>query len=196
MIARFHLSNATPCRIPLDPNIKFTESDLPKADDPLNASRKSAFLEIVGSLMYAAVCTRPDITFAVTFLSQFSMNPGEKHLTAALNVVRYLRGSRTLGITYGINKQLQPVGYSDSDWARQEHRHSTSGFVFTLNGGAISWSSKKQPIIALSSTEAEYIALTHAAKEAIWYRHLFHSIHLPLHHPITLYCDNIALRSD
>jgi hypothetical protein len=81
-------------------------------------------------------------------------------------------------------------GYSDAAWASQYHRHSISGFVFILNEAAVSWSANKQSVIALSSTEAEYLALSHSTKEAPWYRHLLKSLHMPLSDPITLYCDN------
>ena len=81
-------------------------------------------------------------------------------------------------------------GFSDADGAFQHHRHSISGYVFTINSGAVSWSSKKQPIVALSTTEAEYIATMHAAKEALWSQMFLSEVTHPLTHPVTLYCDN------
>ena len=92
---------------------------------------------------------------------------------AIKQVFNYLKGTRDHWLTIGnkvSNSQKNLEGFTDADWGSQEHRHSISGYVFMIDGGAVSWSSKKQPIVALSSTESEYIATTHAAKEALWIR--------------------------
>ena len=126
------------------------------------------YCKAVGSLMYAAMGTRLDVTYAVTALSQFMQNPGHAHWDALKHVLRYLKGTRELWLIYSDNHDGLH-GFLDADWGSStEHRHSISGYIFTLDGGTISWSSKKQNVVALSSTEAEYIALTHATKEAIW----------------------------
>jgi hypothetical protein len=151
--------------------------------------------------MYVALGTRLDIMFAVTFLSQFMQNPGRAHWEEVKRVFRYLKGTMDLKLTIGggghwswaedgLKERVGLEGFTDADGASQHHRHSISGYVFMINGGAISWSSKKQPIVALSTTEAEYIAATHAAKEAIWIRMFLTEITRLLAHPTTLYCDN------
>ena len=94
-------------------------------------------------------------------------NPGRPHWEAVKQVFRYLKGTKDVHLVIG-DMQAGLEAFSDADWASQDHRHSTSGYIFTIDGGAVSWSSKKQPIIALSTMEAEYIAATHAAKEALW----------------------------
>ncbi|GBE85505.1 hypothetical protein SCP_0800220 [Sparassis crispa] len=137
--------------------------------------RNVPYHEAIGSLMYAALGMRPDIAFAVMALSQFMQNPGRAHWEAAKRVLRYLKGTRERWLTYGQTRD-GVEGFSDADWGSSEHRHSISGYVFLIDGGAVSWSVKKQPVVALSSTEAEYIALTHAAKEAIWVRYLLADI--------------------
>lgn len=117
--------------------------------------------------------TRPDIAFTISAASHYAKDPSHQHTEAVKPILRYMKGSRQRGITYGGQEKLLVEGYSDSDWAGElESRKSTSGFIFMLNGGPVSWCSKRQPTVALSSTEAEYIALTLAAKEATWLRPL------------------------
>jgi len=115
--------------------------------------------------MYTMIGTRPDIAFAVSIVSQHSSNPGPSHWTAVRRIFRYLAGTRTLGINYGRGCS---GGYTDADWGAGEDRKSVGGYVFMINGAAVSWASKKQPSVALSSTEAEYMALTQGVKEALW----------------------------
>ena len=150
------------------------------------------YREMIGSLMYLSVMTRPDITFAITTLSQYLESPTITHLIAVKHVIHYLKGTKHLCLTLGGHK-IDLSGYSDADWASQLHRHSISGFAFFLGSGAISWSSKKQPIVTLSSTESEYVALTHSAKDIIWIQKLLFElspiISIPSNMP-SLFCDN------
>lgn len=126
---------------------------------------------MTGSLMFSMVKTRPDIAFATSVASRFSKNPSHQHVEAVKTIIRYLKGTRNRGITYGGEEKPLIKGYSDSDWAgNKASRKSSSGFFFMLNRGPVSWCSKRQPTVALSSTEAEFIALTLAAKEATWLR--------------------------
>ena len=150
------------------------------------------YREAVGSLMYASMGTRPDITFAVSTVAQFLENPGAAHWEAVKHIFRYLKGTRDMKLTYGDEeKDLQ--GFVDADGASQDHRRAISGYVFMVDGGAVSWSSKKQEIVTLSTTEAEYVAATHAAKEAVWLRRLFGELFPPaetINKPTTLHSDN------
>jgi hypothetical protein len=135
--------------------------------------------------MYAMLGTRPDLAFTVSTLSKYCSNPTPEHALAAQRTLRYLRKTINAGITYGgqENPAIQeaiggPItigitGFTDSDWAGdKDSRKSTSGYVFLLHGGAVSWKSTKQNVVATSSTEAEYIACSEAAKEALWIRRL------------------------
>jgi hypothetical protein len=143
--------------------------------------------------MYLSVMTRPDITYAVSTLSQQLENPSITHLEFARRVIRYLKGTKNLRLILG-GTTPSLCGYSDADWASTLNRHSISGFAFFLGNGSVSWSSKKQPIVTLSSTESEYVALTHTAKDIIWIHKLLAEIspvypeRPPL--PSTLFCDN------
>ena len=135
--------------------------------------------------MYAMLGTRPDIAFAVGALSRHAATPGPEHWNALMRVFRYLRGTSSYALTYGADSSdrslgiTTPLGYSDADWAGDHHdRRSTSAHVFQLAGGAVSWCSRKQQSVAQSSTEAEYVALAAAAKEAIWLRLLISELRL------------------
>ena len=122
----------------------------------------------VGSLMYAMVCTRPDIAHAVGVVSRFLSNPGKQHWEAVKWILRYLKGTTKFRLCYG---GADPIleGYTDSDMAGDlDGRKSTSGFIYTFAGGAVSWQSRLQRCIALSTTEAEYIAIAEAGKEMLW----------------------------
>ena len=123
---------------------------------------------IVGSLMYIALATRPDIAFAASALSRYNSQPRTSHLTTAKRVLRYLRKTADHCLHFNGNDG-EITGYTDSDWANDSaDRKSQDGHVFLCNGGAISWQSRKQDLVALSTTEAEYIACPEASREARW----------------------------
>ena len=129
-------------------------------------------MSMVGSLLYAAMVTRPDIAFAVQRLSRHLQDARPEDWAAGKRVMRYLQGTLSLGIIYrgGIETPVLS-GYSDSDWAGDmDTRRSTTGFVYLVSGGCVSWASRLQPTVALSSTEAEYMAACAAVQEAIHLR--------------------------
>lgn len=121
--------------------------------------------------MYLAVSTQPDIVYAVSYLSQFNSCHNASHWTAAKRVLRYLQGTRTIGLKFG--KIRRPLtAFVDADWANgQDDRRSYTGYSFTLGGCPILWEARKQKTVALSATEAEYMALSDATKEVIYLRH-------------------------
>ena len=136
--------------------------------DPVDPRK---YREIIGSLIYLMMATRPDICWAVTKLSQHLSNPLETHWVAAKHVLRYLKGTAHYDLCYTKHRDgLKLVGYSDADWASSNDRRSTSGYSFAMHeeGPLISWKSRKQPTIALSSCEAEYIALAAAVQESLY----------------------------
>jgi Reverse transcriptase (RNA-dependent DNA polymerase) len=147
---------------------------------------------IVGKCMYLATCTRPDISFSVRELARFMSNYGKRHYDAAKHLLRYLNGTRSRGIIYGDVENLTPIfrSFTDSDWAMSDNRKSISGYLIECGGGPITWSSKQQAIIALSSCEAEYISCAHCARQIIWLRTLFDELGYPQTQPSDLYCDN------
>jgi hypothetical protein len=135
------------------------------------------YASAVGSLMYAMVCTKPYIAHVVGVLSRYMSKPGKEHWTAVKRVCRYLRGTASYGLCYqgrpGLDRVLDIHGFVDVDWAGDlDRRRSTSRYVFNIFGGAISWMSKRQFVVALSTIEVEYMAATHASKEVVWLQRL------------------------
>ena len=157
------------------------------------------YSKAIGSILWPAVVSRPDVAYAIGILLQFIQNPRPLHWEGVKCVITYLYSTKQYCLTFGgVTKKLIE-GYSDTDWASQKDQHSISGYVFYLGCGAITWSSKKQHIIALSSTESEYIAQTHTAKEVIWIRSFIDEIQGRQSGAIEMLCDNqgaIALAKD
>jgi hypothetical protein len=148
---------------------------------------------LIGSLQYAAITTRPDISMAVSHLSRFLTQPSTKHWEAGKRVLRYLKGTIDLGLVLGGQDSCIMTGYCDSDWASDTvTRRSRTGYVFTMNGGAVSWKSQHQPTVALSTAEAEYMALTAAIQEAIFLRQLLDSMGVKQLEPTMIFEDNQA----
>ena len=157
------------------------------------------YAEAIGSILWPAMVSRPDVAYAVGILAQFIQNPAIVHWNALKRVIVYLRTTKELWLTMGGTESELVTGYCDADWGSQSHRHSISGYAFYMGEGTVSWSSKKQHIIALSTTEAEYIALTHAAKEALWLRTFLMELRNKPMGPIMIRSDNqgaIALSKD
>lgn len=189
LVTRFGLDNATPAATPFVQGVALTRDQCPANDDEVREMANVPYRELVGSLMYLRVATRPDISYHVSVLSKFLNNPGRAHWEAAKRVLRFLKGSRDWKLTLGGFSDL--VAYSDADWAGdRDDRKSTGGYVFLVGRGAVSWSSKRQPTVALSSLEAEYMALTQAAKEAIWIKSYLADIDVHVHGPVTVFGDN------
>jgi hypothetical protein len=176
MLSKFNMQDCKAVGTPLDTNTKLSKSMSPKSHEEAEEMKGVPYQSAVGSLMYAMLGTRPDIGYAVGAVSQFSSDPGRGHWTAVKRILRYLKGTKDYAIEYkGSAGDL--IGYSDADWAGSiDDRRSTTGFNFIMAGGSVSWGSKKQPTVALSTTEAEYMAITHATKEGIWIRRLLMEI--------------------
>jgi hypothetical protein len=183
MATRFHLVDAKPAYIPMEPGANYSADQSPAI--PINMP----YQEACGSVLWPAVVTHPDVAFAVGVLARFSQNPAQAHWAAIKRVMRYLHVTRDLWLTFG-GDDMTAEGYSDADWASQLHRHSISGYVFRMGCGAVTWSSKKQSLVALSSTEAEYIVMTHAAKELLWLRTFLSELSGTPAGPTTLRVDN------
>ena len=194
ILERYGMQNSNPAKTPLSAGTKLVKAEV---DDVLTDSTQ--FQSIVGSQMYAMQGTRPDLAQSIQQISQFSSKPTIAHLKAAKQGLRYLNGTVSEGITYDGNKGLRLEFWSDANWGAEEGRESVSGFVATLAGGAVSYSSKKQSSVALSSTESEYMALLHALKEQIWVIRLLNELGYDVKDQNIIYTDNqgaIALAHD
>lgn len=166
-----NMASCSPCLTPQNASVSLT----PTAGSPI--SNSTPFRAVVGSLLYLSCCSRPDISTAVGELCRFSANPGPQHWTAVKQVLRYLQGTRSTGIQLGGNLTL--IGWSDANWGGDIHtRRSATGYIFKLGLGPVSWNSKRQPTVALSSCEAEYMALSAATQEALWLRSLLQGLGL------------------
>ena len=200
IIRRFNLEDAKSLTVPIDPNAQLSKDQCPETDEGKKAMKAVPYREAIGALNWLAVGSRPDIAFVVGQLAQYMENPGRVHWEAVKIVMRYLKATKDLRLTYGRGESRGLEAYVDADGASQEHRRAISGYVVLIDGGAVSWMSKKQELVTLSTMEAEYVAATHAAKELLWLRRLLGEIFRSLNHPILLHCDNqsaIALtRSD
>ena len=168
LLHKFGMEDSKPVRTPVDPGVKLVQCV--NEDDVQN---QKTYQAVVGSLLYLSTKTRPDIAYAVGSVARFCAKPTKEHWTAVKRILRYLRGTVNLGLLYSGNAPPECICYSDADWAGDVgDRKSTSGYVFLLGDGAISWKSSKQSCVALSTAEAEYVALSAAAQEAIWLQQL------------------------
>jgi hypothetical protein len=170
ILAREGLEKCNSVSTPLDPNIMLE----PNPDGNIG-NRSNSFASLLGELQYIANATRPDIAYAVNRLASYTANPSLQHTMALKRILRYLNGTKS----YRINYKALPdkinffSGYADAAYANSDDCRSTTGYVFLAGNGAITWSSKRQISTALSSTQAEYVALSEASREACWLRNLY-----------------------
>ncbi len=185
ILERFGLENSWSVSTPMAINIKLPKLETPEVDQHL-------YQLMLSSLMYAVIGTQPDIMFTMHYLSQFLVAPGLEHIAALKCIYQYLNGTRDLRMTFHGNQiRDNIIGFMDSDWAGNANSwRSVSRYAFIFCGTAVAWSAKKQPTIALLSTEVEYMALTHASKESTFLEHLYKNVGIPISPPIFLLVDN------
>nr|XP_009787759.1 PREDICTED: uncharacterized protein LOC104235647 [Nicotiana sylvestris] len=191
VLERFNMQTCKPVSTPLAPHFKLSESQMPQSEDEVEHMSKIPYASAVGSIMYAMVCTRPDIAQSVSVVSRYMSNPGKRHWEAVKWILRYLKGASGVGLTFRKSGTgISILGYVDSDYAGDlDRRRSTTGYIFTLVGSAVSWKSTLQSIVALSTTEAEYMAAVEAVKETIWLKGLVVELSL-VQLESTLRCDS------
>ena len=202
LLDEWNLGSCKPASTPFPSTIFPPSSSLNSLPDISDGDLVPRYQRLVGCLLYLAISTRPDISFYAMWLGQFNAVPTRAHFLAAKHVLRYLAGTRDLALCLGtssprvpstLSGYLQNVGCSDADWASDAvDRKSISGYSFYFQGSLVSWSAVKQKSIALSSTEAEYYAMTHAFKEAIWLRTFLTVLKFPVPRPFPILSDNQA----
>src|ERR1700678_272432 len=170
----------------MDTNICLNSAQSPTTTEEFAKMRDIPYHEAVGSLMYASLGTRPDISFAVQTVSRFSLKPGTAHWEAVKRIFRYLKGTRDLWLSYG-DKVRELEEYADADGSMAEDRKAISGYAFLIT---VSWSAKRQEIISLSTMESKYVAAVYAAKEALWLRSLISQLFGIELTTTTLFSDN------
>ncbi|KAJ8630112.1 hypothetical protein MRB53_023435 [Persea americana] len=182
ILDKFRMKDCNPVSTPTEFGLKLNKDHEGKKVD------STRYKQIVGSLMYLTA-TRPDIMYYVSLISRYMENP--THLLAAKRILRYLQGTRDFGLFYKKGEKLELFRFTNSDYAGdQDDRRSTSGYVFMLGTGAVSWSSKKQPIVTLSATEAKFIAATACACQAIWLGSILEELQFKQDEATIVFCDN------
>lgn len=186
LLRRFGMEKCNPVSTPAEVgNTLITKES---SDKILSTTR--GYRELIGALLYLAVATRVDIAHTVARLAQFTNAPEKQHWIAAKRLLRYLQATSNLGLVFRKNGK-SVIGYSDADWGNCPiDRKSYSGYVFLMGGSAVSWKSQKQRTTALSSTEAEYISLSEATKEAIYLRRLLLELGFENAAKISMHVDN------
>jgi hypothetical protein len=187
VLERFGMQDCNSTKVPMDPGTKLHEDKQGEKFDAIEYRR------IIGCLRYL-IHTRPDIAFSVGVVSRYMEKPTTMHMLAVKKIIRYLRGSIDLGLVYTLGEEKEEiVGYSDSDnGADLEGRRSTAGMAFYLNESLITSCSQKQKTVALSSCEAEFMAATAAAQQALWLRNLYSELTATKPLVVPLFVDNIS----
>ncbi|CAJ2644109.1 unnamed protein product [Trifolium pratense] len=195
VLDRFSMKDSKPGDTPVARGDKFSLNQCPTTDLEKKEMHKVPYASAVGSLMYAQVCTRPDLAFIVGVLGRYLSNPGMQHWIAVKRVMRYLKRTRDFVLTYRKSDNLEIIGYSDSDYAGcPDSKRSTSGYIFLLAGGAVSWKSAKQSLVASSTMAAEFVACFEASNHANWLRNFVTGLRIigSIERPLKIYCDNSA----
>jgi len=170
------------CSTPLEAKLRREEGSLLANPQPYRA--------LVGSLLYLTI-TRPNISFSVGLVSRFMQSPRKPHLEAAKKILKYVNSTLDMSLFFEKKITSSLVGFTDADFREDlDDRRSTSGYVFLIDGTSISWCSKKQNSVSLSTTETEYKAAALAAQECIWLQRLANDLHLPITKPTALFGDN------
>ena len=195
LISDCGLSGSKPAATPLEPNKKLTSVDYDEftgnISDPLFKD-VTAYQRLVGRLLYLTT-TRPNICFVVQVLSQFMQGPKISHWESGMRLVRYIKGCRGQGILLSSEPSTQLEGFCDSDWASCPNtRRSVTGYTIKLGNSLISWKSKKQHTVSISSAEAEYRSMAAAVSEIIWLVGILKELNVNIETPVKLHCDNKA----
>ena len=190
ILRQFGMEDAKTIRTPVD-----TSTKLVKGDDDEMCVDQSLYQSAVGGLLYLSLATRPDITFAVSNVAKYCTRPTNKHWTAVKRIFRYLKGTQNYGLCYS-KDDSGCVGFSDADWGGDlDTRRSTSGYVFRFGGAAITWRSKRQACVALSTAEAEYVALAGTVQESLWLQQLLSDLQGKPADPMVIFEDNQSTMS-
>jgi hypothetical protein len=197
MVETYKMNECKSSSTPRDSSMKLSKDDSPQNEKEKEDMKNVPYQQLVGSLLYAAIHTRPDINFAVNLVSRFNQNPGVKHWIATKKILRYIKDTTNIGLLYDGNKvdknnnknkvenenennkiiNFHLTAYCDSDWAGdEEDRKSVTGNIIKLNDCIVSWNSIKQRTVALSSAEAEYISLSETVQELKWIQNLMYEV--------------------
>jgi hypothetical protein len=194
VLERFGMQDCNPVSTPMDAGYMITKTECPERPDE---ARRLKYQEITGSLQFLVQWTRPDLAFATNELAKVNSNPAAEHLAAAMRVLRYLKGTAHLGLTYtrDLDNPNQLIGWADADFAAcTDTRRSISAYILMMNGGAVSWKSRQQKSVSTSTSQAEFVSASWAADEILWLRRSLAELHAPQTQATPLFEDNRACR--
>ena len=194
ILKRFKMQDSKKGSLPMPQGTVLSSSQSPSTKVELEKMNGIPYASAIGSIMYAMLCTRPDVSYALSMTSRYQQNPGESHWMAVKNILKYLRRSKDMLLIYGgLEEDLNVKCYTDASFQTdRDDCKSQSGFVFIMNGGAVSWKSSKQEVVAQSTTESEYVAASEAAKEAAWMKKFIEDLGVvpSIQDPLEVFCDN------
>jgi hypothetical protein len=193
VLKRFRMEGSKKGFLPMLPGKILSKAQCPASVDDREKMSNIPYASAIGSIMYAMLCTRPDVAHALSLTSRYQSDPGVEHWTAVKNILKYLNRTKDMFLVYGGDEELAVKGYVDASFNTDiDDSKSQSGYVFILNGAAVSWRSSKQSVIAESTTEAEYVAAAEAAQEGVWMREFMIELGVvpSALDPMVIYCDN------
>ena len=191
VLNRFHLENIVPRNVPLPVGIILDNNMCPKTESEKKEMEGKPYRSILGSIMWGQLATRPDLSFSVSLLARFQANPGINHWRALMHVMGYIKNTIDYGLTYLCDSDICPTAFVDTDYGGcRDTRRSTSGYVFIMAGGAVTWSSKRQATVALSTVKAEYVAMSRCAQQMAWMHHWLDEVEIKYSHPGMIKGDN------
>lgn len=191
MLEELGMTDCNPKSTPLPVGIVLSENDCPKTEEDRHYMIDKPYRGTLGKLNWGAGGTRPDFIYSTGVLSRYQSNPGPAHWKAMLHMVAYVKGTLDYSITYHRGIPITPITYVDASYADDfDTRRSTAGYGVWMAGGLVSWSSKRQPTVALSTTEAEYMSMTRAIQQVTWMYAFLDEVGLPQELPFTIFGDN------
>jgi Reverse transcriptase (RNA-dependent DNA polymerase) len=191
VLNRFSLANVTPRNVPLPTGLVLDGNMSPQTESERKEMTDKPYRSILGSVMWGQLATRPDLSFAVSLLARFQANPGINHWNVLLHVIGYIKNTMDYGLTYSRDFDLSPAAYVDADFGGcKDTRRSTSGYVVLMAGGPVSWSSKRQTTVALSTVEAEYVAMSRCAQQVVWMHSWLSEVDIEISTPGIIKADN------
>ena len=193
VLKKFKMDQAKKGFLPMLQGKALSKTQCPTTANERERMSKIPYASAIGSIMYAMLCTRPDVSHALSLTSRFQSDPGEEHWTAVKNILKYLKRTKDMFLVYGDCEELAVKGYVDASFDTDpDDSKSQTGYVFVLNGAAVSWRSSKQSVIASSTLEAEYMAASEAAREGIWLKEFVTELGVVPNalDPMEIYCDN------
>ncbi|KAK1692319.1 hypothetical protein QYE76_009016 [Lolium multiflorum] len=195
ILKKFRMDESKKGFLPMLPGKVLSKTQGPATAEERERMSQIPYASAVGSIMYAMLCTRPDIAHAVSLTSRYQSDPGMEHWTTVKNILKYLKRTKDMFLCYGGDQELVVTSYTDASWNTDpDDSKSQSGYVFILNGAAVSWASSKQCTVAKSSTESEYIAASEASSEAVWMKRFIVELGVvpSALDPLVIYCDNMG----